>query len=69
MALPNNISAEHEVLIEHLVQVYLTKQNLIKRFLDSIHAHISEAMVDPGPLFELVHSVKRRMKDLPFKRL
>jgi putative GTP pyrophosphokinase len=63
MGLPNDISAEHEELIDHLVQVYLTKQNLIKRFLDSIHAHISEAMVDPGPLFDLVHSVKRRMKD------
>jgi ppGpp synthetase/RelA/SpoT-type nucleotidyltranferase len=57
------ISANHEELIDRLVNHYLRNQNLISRFLDSFHAHLTGAMADPQPLSRLVHSVKRRMKD------
>ena len=62
--MPNvTISGHYEELFERLVIHYQANQNLINRFLDSFHAHISGAMVDPQPLSRLVHSVKRRMKE------
>ncbi|MDQ2921277.1 MAG: RelA/SpoT domain-containing protein [Acidobacteriota bacterium] len=58
-----NINADDEKILDHLVSHYLTNQSLIKAFLDSIHAHIAEAMIEPRSLSKLVHSIKRRMKD------
>jgi ppGpp synthetase/RelA/SpoT-type nucleotidyltranferase len=57
------ISALDEELIDRLVGHYVANKGLISRFVESIHAHISEAMTDPGSLSGHVHSVKRRMKD------
>jgi len=58
-----NINADDQKLLDQLVSHYLTNQSLIKAFLDSIHAHIAEAMIEPRALSKLVHSIKRRMKD------
>jgi hypothetical protein len=57
------IAPADAALIDKLVQHYLDNRRLIKRFLDSLHAQIADAIVDPEPLSKLVHSVKYRMKD------
>lgn len=62
MAIPP-INDDDEKALDHLVSHYLTNQSLIKAFLDSLHAHIAEAMIEPRSLSHLVHSIKRRMKD------
>ncbi|HEV2416653.1 MAG TPA: RelA/SpoT domain-containing protein [Terriglobia bacterium] len=62
--MPNtNINADDEDLIDKLVKHYEDNQNLIARFVESFHAHMLGAMVQPQPLSDLVHSVKRRMKE------
>ncbi len=58
-----NISAADEDLIDRLVAHYEANESLIKRFVDSFHAHVMGAMVTPQPLSRLVHSVKQRMKE------
>ncbi len=58
-----NITAADEGLIDRLVRHYEANESLIKRFVDSFHAHVMGAMVDPQPLSRLVHSVKQRMKE------
>ena len=55
---------DHErELVDRLVAHYVSNLGLIRRFLESIHAQIADAIVEPGPLSKIVHSVKRRMKD------
>jgi ppGpp synthetase/RelA/SpoT-type nucleotidyltranferase len=51
-------TTEQQQLIDELLVHYLTNQGPIKRFLESLHVHIS----DSESLARLVHSVKRRMK-------
>jgi len=57
------LNASEDRLIRQLVSQYVDNRALIRRFLDSLHAHISGCLGEDGPLFELVHSVKLRMKD------
>lgn len=57
------IGADEEALIDRLVKHYLANQGLVRRFLESLHVHIADAIVPPEPLSSLVHSVKRRMKE------
>ncbi len=57
------ISAGDEELINRLVNHYLANQSLIRRFLESLHGPIADAIIAPEPLSTLVHSVKRRMKE------
>src|SRR5262249_27186244 len=52
-----------EELINSLVDHYVENRGLIRRFLESVHAQIADAITDPEPLPRLVHSVKRRMKE------
>ncbi len=61
--MPPAISADEAGLIDGLVGYYQTKQGLIRRFLESLHGPIADAIVPPEPLSTLVHSVKRRMKE------
>lgn len=49
---------EQEKSIDALVAHYLANQGPVKRFLESLHVHISES----ESLAHLIHSVKRRMK-------
>jgi putative GTP pyrophosphokinase len=56
-------SVEERALVESLVEHYKQNRVLISRFLQSLHAHISESLNEGGPLFGLVHSVKHRLKD------
>lgn len=51
-------TAEQERLIDDLVAHYVANQGPIKRFLESLHAHLSES----DALTALTHSLKRRMK-------
>jgi putative GTP pyrophosphokinase len=51
-------TAEQEGLIDELVAHYVANQGPIKRFLESLHAHLSES----DALTALTHSLKRRMK-------
>jgi putative GTP pyrophosphokinase len=51
-------TAEQERVIEELLDYYEANQGPIKRFLESLHVHVSES----GALAGLTHSVKRRMK-------
>src|SRR5260370_14354296 len=53
-----NLTAEQEQLIDTLDAYYLANQGPIKRFLESLHVHVS----DSDALTQLIHSVKRRMK-------
>ena len=53
-----NLTKEHEQLIDELVAYYVENQGPIRRFLDSLHVHIS----DSQSLASLIHSVKKRMK-------
>ncbi len=57
------ISSTDVELVDRLVEHYLANRGVIRRFLESIHAQIADAITDPEPLCMLVHSVKRRMKD------
>src|SRR5436309_9173152 len=57
------INADEARMIEGLVAYYQTKQGLIRRFLESLHGPIADAITSPEPLSTLVHSVKRRMKE------
>lgn len=57
------ISVDEDERLDRLVEHYLAKQGLIRRFLESVHAQIADAIIDTEPLSRLVHSVKRRMKD------
>src|SRR5450756_2404467 len=57
------INAADTEFIDRLVAHYVANQGLIRRFLESVHVQIADAIVDPEPLSKLVHSVKRRMKD------
>ena len=50
-------------LVEDLVRHYEENISLIRGFLNSFHSHFTETIGDDGPLSELVHSTKRRMKD------
>lgn len=62
--MPNlDISAAEETSIERLVAHYQANQAVIRRFLESVHVHIADAIIPPGSLSTLVHSVKRRMKE------
>jgi putative GTP pyrophosphokinase len=56
-------SPAEEQLVQELVQLYETNIPLIRGFLNSFHSHFSESLNEDGPLFEVVHSVKFRMKD------
>jgi len=57
------ITPDEEALIDQLVGHYQANQGLIRRFLESLHVQIADAIVPPEPLSALVHSVKRRMKE------
>src|SRR6266404_5391791 len=52
------LTPEQEQLINGLVARYLVQQGPIKRFLESLHVHIS----DSETLWQLIHSAKHRMK-------
>ena len=52
------ISREQDQAFDALVAHYLENQHLVKRFLESLHAHI----VESRDLAPLIHSVKRRLK-------
>ena len=56
-------SAAEDQLVTDLVELYRTNIPLIRGFLNSFHSHFSESINEDGPLFEVVHSVKFRMKD------
>ena len=57
------MTAVEEASIDRLVEYYKANQGVIRRFLESIHGYISDAIIPPGSLSTLVHSVKRRMKE------
>jgi len=59
----NTYTASEQQLIQSLVDHYLQNRSLVRGFLGSLHAHIGECLVEDGQLFDLVHSVKFRMKD------
>lgn len=52
-----------ENLVNELIEGYKTNIPLIRGFLKSFHSHFSESISEGGSLFEVVHSVKYRMKD------
>jgi ppGpp synthetase/RelA/SpoT-type nucleotidyltranferase len=56
-------TADEARLVQELVECYKSNISLIRGFLMSFHAHFSERIGEDGPLSELVHSVKYRMKD------
>ena len=56
-------TADDARLVEELVERYRSNISLIRGFLMSFHSHFSERIGEDGPLSELVHSVKYRMKD------
>jgi putative GTP pyrophosphokinase len=58
---PKPTNAE-EQLIDRLVDYYKSRQDIIGSALESLHIYISAASAKM-PLLDLVHSVKRRMKD------
>lgn len=62
MATTSHTAAEEE-LVQELVELYRNKIPLIRGFLGSINSHFLETLVDGGPLSDVVHSVKLRMKD------
>jgi ppGpp synthetase/RelA/SpoT-type nucleotidyltranferase len=51
-----------EQRIDKLVEYFKQKRGIIGGFLESLHAFITTAFAEP-PASELVHSVKRRLKD------
>jgi ppGpp synthetase/RelA/SpoT-type nucleotidyltranferase len=63
------LTASEQRLVETLVSHYVANRQFIRRFLDGLHAHILGCIAEGGPLFELVHSVKHRMKDPEHLRL
>ncbi len=56
-------ATDYEALFHGLAEHYIENQGIIRRFLESIHVQIADAIVEPEPLAKLVHSVKRRMKE------
>jgi putative GTP pyrophosphokinase len=58
----SNADRTDEQLIDTLVEYYKGKQDIIRSALDSLHVYISAAFAKM-PLSDLVHSVKRRVKD------
>ncbi len=52
------LTTEQERLIDELLDYYEANQGPIKRFLESLHVHVSESDTLTG----LIHSIKRRMK-------
>jgi len=56
-------TADEARLVEELVERYKNSISLIRGFLMSFHSHFSERIGEDGPLSEVVHSVKYRMKD------
>lgn len=59
----NTYTASDQQLIQSLVEHYLQNRSLVRGFLGSLHSHIVEGIGEEGQLFDLVHSVKLRMKD------
>lgn len=53
----------NDKLIDALVHHYKENISMIRGFLGSFHSHFIETIGENGPLWELVHSVKSRMKD------
>lgn len=56
-------TADETGLVQELVERYKKDIPLIRGFLMSFHSHFSERISEDGPLSEVVHSVKYRMKD------
>jgi ppGpp synthetase/RelA/SpoT-type nucleotidyltranferase len=56
-------TAEEARLVAELVERYRNNISLIRGFLNSFHSHFAERIGENGPLSEVVHSVKYRMKD------
>src|SRR5262245_10729807 len=52
------LTKEDQQRVDALIAHYLDNSAPIKRFLESLHVHIS----DSASLSELIHAVKRRMK-------
>jgi GTP pyrophosphokinase len=57
-----------ESLIAELVDHYRSNISRIRTFLESFHAHFSETIREGGPLSDVVHSIKYRMKDVEHLR-
>ena len=61
--MPRTYTTAEEQLVQELVERYKSNIPLIRGFLGSFHSHFSESISEDGPLFQVVHSVKFRMKD------